>query len=192
MLDKKYFTNARKKFHQYALVRRDVIKHAGDALHLAKRAIYETHRGNMEEAKKKIVASEKNILELHKKYKKYPQIKREGSYEAAVEEIVEAILFYQFVKGQKIVKPKSFDIADHVFLAGLCDLPGELYRFAIQAATSKDKKTVARCVETAETIFGELTEFDFTKYLRNKADQARQAMHKLEIIAYELSLREEK
>ncbi|MCB9798206.1 hypothetical protein H6758_00600 [Candidatus Nomurabacteria bacterium] len=192
MIDKNYFKKVRKEFHTYALVRRDVIKHAGDALHHAKRAIFETHRGNMGEAKAKIMEAEKYILELHKKYKKYPQIHNEGSYQAAVEEIVESILFYQFANGQKLSKPKTLQVADDVFLAGLCDLPGELYRFSIKAATDKDHETVKRCVEQAQAIIGEITEFDFTKYLRTKADQARGAMHKLEIVAYELSLRGEK
>jgi len=189
-LDKQYTSTIRKNLHAYASVRRDVIKYSGDALHHAKRAIFALHRGELDMAKMKILEAESLIKELHKKYKKYPSIREEGAYKAALEEIVEAVLFYAFVFNKKLTKLSAFEIDEEVFLAGLCDVPGELYRYAIQAATNHDSKTVARCLETAKEILSELMEFDFTKYLRTKFDQAKGAVHKLEIVRYEISLRE--
>mgnify|MGYP006427846915 FL=1 len=48
---------------------------------------------------------------------------------------------------------------------------------------------VEQCTAMGNEIVGELIEFNFTKYLRTKFDQAKQAVHKLEIVQYELSLR---
>ena len=45
------------------------------------------------------------------------------------------------------------------------------------------------CNTMAQDIVESLTEFEFTKYLRTKFDQAKQAAHKLEYVVYEVSLR---
>ena len=46
-----------------------------------------------------------------------------------------------------------------------------------------------RCKDAASDIIGELIEFNLTSYLRNKFDQAKSAVHKLEFIEYEVRLR---
>ena len=188
MLDKKYLEKARNGIHDYSLVRRDVIKYSGDALHHAKRAIFAMHRDNMKEAEKKMKESEKLLKNLIKKYKK--TIVREGSFRAGVEEYVEAVLFHQFLTVGKIGKINSIPIDPEVYIAGLADVPGELYRYAIKAATNKDVNMVEKCAEAGQEIIGELIEFNLTSYLRNKFDQAKSARNKLELVRYELSLRE--
>ncbi len=42
----------------------------------------------------------------------------------------------------------------------------------------------------AQDITGELIEFNLTSYLRNKFDQAKSAVQKIEKVVYELSLKE--
>ncbi len=179
----------RTKFHDFALIRREIIKSTGDSLHLSKRAIFALHRGEEQEAREKIAGAEKILRDLHSRYKKHP-FNLEGSYKAAIEEYVEAKLFHQFVQGKKIGAITTFPIHDGDYIAGLCDLPGELYRYAIVAATKNDTKTVADCLEFSSQILSELIEFNLTSYLRTKLDQAKQAAHKLEIVVYEVSLRQ--
>jgi predicted translin family RNA/ssDNA-binding protein len=188
-LDTKYLGTLKTGLHSYALIRRDVIKHSGDALHHAKRAIFAMHRGNMKEAAQKLKESEKIFKTLHTKHKKNLEIKKEGAYKAGLEEYVEAMIFHQFLTKGNIGKITALPIAPDVYLAGLCDVPGELYRYAIRAATKKDRKTVEACRDMAGMIAGELIEFNLTSYLRTKSDQAKQAAHKLEIVVYEMSLR---
>jgi len=189
-LNKSYTNKLRKHILDHATKRRDVIKESGDALHHAKRAIFAMHRDNMKEAEVKLKACIDILRALDKKYKNSPAIKNEGSYKAAVEEYVEASLFHQFLTSGKIGKVEGLDIHPEVFIAGLCDVPGELYRYAIKAATKKDIKTVDKCATTAQDIVGELTEFNLTKYLRTKFDQAKSAVNKLEYIVYEVNLRQ--
>src|SRR3989338_3732492 len=190
MIDSRYLGSLRSYLHTHALVRRDVIKEAGDALHHSKRAVFSLHRGDAGEAQKKLKEAEEIFLRLNKKYKQHPAFQDEGSYRAAIEEYVEATLFLQFVMKGKIGKVTTVGVDGDVYLAGLCDVPGELYRYAIRAATMHDHKTVEACVEMANKIIGELVEFDLTSYLRTKFDQAKQATQKLEIVMYELALRE--
>lgn len=187
-LNKTYIAKLRKQSIAYAAKRRDVIKESGDALHHAKRAIFALHRGNEKEAKEKIVEATKLLKGVEKRCTKEPLLRQEGSYKAALEEFVEATLFYQFVTTGKIGVVEAVEVSTDSYIAGLCDVPGELYRYAINAATSRDKKAVAQCAALANDIIGELIEFNLTSYLRNKFDQARQATHKLERVVYEVSL----
>lgn len=170
-------------------LRRDVIKTSGDVQHHAKRAIFAMHRDDMKEAVQKLDAAKKGIAQLQTLAKKDKRTVEEGSYKEAIEEYVEAVLFHQFLIGKKIGPIAGLTIEPHVYIAGLCDVPGELYRYAIKAATNRNIAMVMRCMDTAEDIIGELIECNLTKYLRNKFDQAKQAVGKLDIIVYELSLR---
>ena len=179
MLKKSYVEKLKKDLHEYALIRRDVIKNADDALHHAKRAIFDLHRGDVKEADKKLRLVESMMKDLNKKYKKNTEIQDEGVYMAALEEYVEACLMYQFVMKGDIGEVKGLPVSGESYLGGLCDVPGELFRYAIRAATNHDIATVKKCADTANEIVGALMEFNLTKYLRNKFDQARQAAHKL-------------
>ncbi|MBH41894.1 MAG: hypothetical protein CL685_04225 [Candidatus Magasanikbacteria bacterium] len=189
MIDKTYITKMRRGYQQHASIRRDVIVHSGDVLHAAKRAIFSLHRHETKEAEKKMALAKKIIVQLQKKYKKHPTFSDEGSYKAAIEEYVEARLLHQYITKGKIQKITDVAISADSYLAGLCDVPGELYRYAIGAAAKKDHAQVDLCKKMANEIIGELIEFDFTKYLRTKFDQAKKAVHKIEIVHYELSLR---
>lgn len=180
----------KKSFHAYALRRREIIKQSGDALHHAKRAIFSMHRDNLGEAAAKIKETETIFKKLHSKYKPDNKLLSEGSYKAALEEYVEAALFYQFLTMGKITEIKSFTIDVDIYLAGLCDVPGELYRYAIASATNHDAEMVKKCFQLSTEIMAELIEFNLTSYLRTKFDQAKQANQKLEHVVYELSLKE--
>ena len=190
-VDKKYLSTLKKHFLSYAEKRRDVIKMSDDALHQAKRAIFAMHRDDMKEAKEKLEASEKGFIALSKKYKNDKQVQAEGAFRAGLEEYVEAALFMQFLQNGKIgkVSVSGIEISAESYAAGLCDVPGELYRYAIKSATVGDVKMVKKCAEVAQEISGELIEFNLTKYLRNKFDQAKSAVQKLEKVVYEVSLK---
>lgn len=188
-LDSTYLNQLKTKALEYSLQRRDVIKISGDAQHHAKRAIFSLQRGSMAEAEEKLAETEKMYKELNKKYQKIPALLTEGSYLAGLEEYVEAKLFLTFIKKGKLGKIKELPVSDESYIGGLCDVPGELYRYAIKAATERDYETVKRCAQVAEDIIGELIEFNLTSYLRNKFDQAKSAVQKIEQVVYEVSLR---
>ena len=188
-LQKSYLTKIKKNLHTYHSKRGEVIGESNNALHHAKRAIFALHRDNKKEAVEKIKMVEKILLGINKKYKTTPKILDEGSYKAALEEYVEAKCFFEFLETGKIGEIKVLAIPGEIYLAGLCDVPGELYRYAIKCATSKDIETTKKCAEMAQEIIGELIEFNLTSYLRTKFDQAKGAVNKLENVVYELSLR---
>ena len=190
MLEKKYIAGLRKSMLGYSLKRRDVIKQSGDGLHHAKRAIFAMHRDNLKEAGQKLKEVEKIFKDLNKKYAKEKKLLSEGSYNAGLEEYVEASLFYQFLTTGKMGQIKGLEVPAHIYIAGLCDVPGELQRFAVKAATARDIATTKKCAEAAQQITGELIEFNLTSYLRTKFDQANGAVRRIDQVVYELSLRE--
>ncbi len=192
MLNTAFLSKIRKDLLSYAEIRQRIIKDANEALFHAKRAIFSIHRDQMVEAKEKLETSKSLLIRISKEYVKDIRALEEGAYKAALEEYVEAELLYQFVTTHKIGEIKGIKVSSESYIGGLSDVPGELYRYAIKAATARDQDTVKACAELAEEIIGELVECNLTSYLRNKFDQAKTAVHKLEHVVYELSLREEK
>ena len=189
-LNKTYIQKLKKELHDNDLMRRDIIKHASEGLHHAKRAIFAFQRGDMKQGEQKLKESLKEFIGLRKRHKNHKRMEQEGSYRAGLEEYVEAMLFSKFLHKKEIGKITTIPISTEVYLAGLEDVPGELYRYAIRAATSGDKQTVERCEEASAEMIAQMIEFNATKYLRTKFDQAKGAHQKLEIILYELAIRE--
>jgi len=188
-IDKKYLAKIRKDLNGYGATRLGIMGIANDALHHAKRAIFALHRNNLAEAEERIMAAENKFREIETKYGKEDRIYDEGAYRAALEEYVEAKIFSAFLRGEKIGEVKGFGIEPETYVAGLADVPGELLRFAIRAATARNLPEVRRAAAVSDDIMVEIMEMNLTSYLRNKADQAKQAALKLETILFEASLR---
>ena len=172
----------------YQTIRRDVIKQSGDALHQAKKAIFALHRGDMSIGTDHLDQAVRTMKQWLSQHKKNTQMQSEGSFRAAVEEIVEATLLYNFLEGKKLKKITTIPVADDVFVAGLADVPGELYRYALKMGTEHNADEVRRAQALAEEIVESLIEFDLTKHLRNKFDQAKASLHKIERVVYELQI----
>lgn len=190
MLDKKYLSQLKSYLHNYAKERLAVIELSNQAIHHAKRAIFALHRDEVKEAEEKLKQARELLSGILTKYKKQPEILDEGAYRAGVEEFVEASLFYSFLRNGKIGKVEGLLVPPEVYIGGLCDVPGELYRYAIKSATARDLEMTKKCAVMAQEIIGELIEFNLTSYLRTKFDQAKQAVQKLEQVVYEVSIRE--
>jgi predicted translin family RNA/ssDNA-binding protein len=190
MLDKKYLQKLRQDLLAYAEKRREVIKECGDAQHLAKRAIFALQRDDKAEAQKSLTEAQRILSNLNKKHQKVEGIFDEGSYKASLEEYVEAVLFNQFLQAKSFNEIKGLKIDSDVYIGGLADVPGELLRYAIKSATEKKFDMVRKCFAAAEEIIGEMVDMNLTGYNRQKFDQAKQALHKLQQVVYEVSLRE--
>ena len=190
MLDKKYFDLVRQELLDYSAKRRGIIKEAGDAQFLAKKAIFALQRDDASEAQNYLSQAEKILVDLNLKYKKDLGIFEEGSYKAALEEFVEASIFNQYLQKKNIGKLPKITVDSDIFIGGLCDVPGELLRYAIKSATEKKYDEVKRCRQVADEIIVELVDMNLTGYNRQKFDQAKQALNKLEQVLYEVSIRE--
>lgn len=189
MLDKKYLAKVRKDLLEYADKRRAIIKEAGDAQHLAKKAIFALQRDDFKFAKECLATSSGIIADLMARHKKDPSVLDEGSYRAALEEYAEAELFGEFVFKENISALTKFVVDSDTYIGALSDVVGEIYRYAIKSATEKKFDEVDRCYTEAEAIVSEMVDMNLTGYNRQKFDQAKSALQKLEQVRYEVSLR---
>lgn len=189
MLDKRFLQTVRKELLNYAQKRREVIKFAGDAQFLSKKTIFSLQAGLLDEAKKSLNEAKKILLSISKKYKNTTGLFDEGSFKAALEEFVEASLFLAFVENKKLGKTENLEVDFDIYVGGLCDVPGEILRFAIKSATQRNISEVKRCYKVAEEIINELVDMNLTGYNRQKFDQAKQALNKLQQVVYEVSLK---
>ncbi|MDD2757801.1 MAG: hypothetical protein PHD72_00300 [Patescibacteria group bacterium] len=189
MLDKKHFSAIRAILLNYAEKRREIIKLAGDAQQRAKKAIFALQRDDKQGAEEQFRESLARLKETGAVASSDERLTGEGSYRAALEEYVEAILFNQCLSGEKIGAIADLNIDPDIYIGGLCDVPGELYRYAIKSATEKKFDRVKECYQIAEEIITELVDMDLTGYNRQKFDQAKQALQKLEQVVYEVSMK---
>lgn len=190
MVNTKYFKKVREELLDYSEKRREVIKTAGDAQHLAKKTIFALQRDNTEEAEESLKKALELLQSLIKKFKNDEKIFDEGSFKAGVEEYIEAKLFSDFLKGKPLDEIKELPVSADAYVSGLCDVPGEMVRYAVKSATERKFDMVKKCYEAAEAIINELIDMDLTGYNRQKFDQAKQALHKLQQIVYEVSMKE--
>ena len=189
MINLKYFHKIRAELLSYSEKRRDLIKISGDAQHLAKKSIFAAQRGDLKDAEEGLKKSLALLEGLLKKYQKIEGIFDEGAFRAALEEYVEAKLFLDFVNGKDIGPLSELPIDSDLYVSGLCDVPGEIVRYAIKNATERKFAEVKKANEVVEVIINEMIDMDLTGYNRQKFDQAKQALHKLQQIVYEISLK---
>ena len=189
MLDKKYFAKLRSVLLNYAEKRRELIKLSGDAQQKAKKSIFAFQRDDADGGHATLKESLAMLNTAAGIINSDERLSGEGSYRAALEEYIEADLFRQCVSGGEIGQAEGVEVEPDLYISGLCDVPGELYRYAIHSATAKKFDRVALCHELAEEIIAELVDMDLTGYNRQKFDQAKQALQKLEQVVYEVSMK---
>ena len=118
---------------------------------------------------------------------------------------MEAKLFYAWLHGKDgsteeasspsgtILSISDFciDLEPEDYLGGICDLTGEVGRYAVQQGTSRNTKAVTLCLETNLSILLSLqglSRFPSSGSLGKKMNPLRMSVEKLERMLYELSL----
>jgi len=191
MLDKKDFKDMLKESREFDEQRELLIKKSRDVLKLSKQVIYSVHRNEISESEHLAKDMKKELEELNKFVKKNPKMYHQGSYKIAVQEYVEAVLFLEFVKTQKVATRTELNVETDYYLLGICDLSGELFRKAVLDATKGNYDKVLKAKETIEEIYTELLKFDIRESeLRKKFDSIKYDLRKLEDLCLELKLKD--
>ena len=189
MVDKKLFNKLKKDYEEYDIGRRIVIKNSQDILKFSKQSIFALHRGNTKDAENLLQDAEKQLDYLLTKMKGRKGLEYEGSYLAAIEEFVEANLFYQFITTGNVGPIKKFKIRENSYLGGMSDLTGEIVRRAVYLATKRRYEDIQACYDAIQAIVGELIKFNLTGQLRSKFDQSKNSLRKIEEIMYDLEIK---
>lgn len=189
MLDKTFWKKINDTQATYDKSRRIIIGQANTALHLAKQTIFASHRDNIQEADEKLNESLTILKKLEKDFNQDDKLRNEGAWSAAVEEFVEANLFLQFIKNKKVGEIKGIIILSHEYLGGFSDYTGELLRRAVLLATKQDFDGVKVIAAEVEDAIELMLQYNLTGQLRNKFDQAKRNLSKIEHIMYEITLK---
>lgn len=191
MIENKFLEKLRSDYSENESQRRQIISASNNLLFEAKKTIFALQRQNFKIAEEKISSIEKGIASLEKKFGA-DRLYREGAYKAAAEEYLEGKTFYQVIKNKKIAGVAGLSLDYESYLGGICDLIGELVRYATNQAAKGKFNDVAKIKKSADDIMAQLIDFDMTGYLRTKYDQARGHLRKLEQMAYEIKIRAKK
>jgi len=193
----------RERMEQFDNMREQLIKNCRDGQKAAKQAIFALHRQDVGGAQKLLHQCEIIILkELQQTYT-LPELRYVGSLSALLEEFAEAKLLYLWMQENRIATYHS-DFAAFVgeesllllqpeeYIGALCDFTAEVGRWAVVQGTKRDLASVKWCLETNMSIRNCIQEIcyaqDSSKVInRQKIDQLRTNVEKLERMVYELS-----
>ncbi|MFA6514024.1 MAG: hypothetical protein WCT50_01870 [Patescibacteria group bacterium] len=188
MIDKKFLENLKKDYTANESERRQIISASNNILFEAKKIIFSLQRQDFKTAEIKLAEVEKNFANLESRFG-IERLKKEGAFKAAAEEYLEGKTFYLVIKKKDITAVSNLHLDYESYLGGICDLIGEMVRYATNQAAKGKFSEVVKIKKAAEDIMTQLIDFDMTGYLRTKYDQSRGHLRKLEQMAYEIKLR---
>jgi predicted translin family RNA/ssDNA-binding protein len=185
MLDKSNFNNIRKDMKKIDDEREKTIQTSRDIISISKRIIYAAQRNDFKTA-------QSGKTQIEEKVKKLRNIKTKvdtNINSVAFSEYVEAITFFEFVKSGKIPTRASLNVASEDYLAGMCDLTGELGRKAVYEVIHKNYKGASKIRDLVDEIYGEFLKLNLRNgELRKKSDSIKWNLKKLEEIMYDISV----
>lgn len=194
-------------------LRESLIKRCRDGQKAAKQAIFALHRGDEAKSQTLLATCQECISELMPTVVQEPSL-RYGSFSNMLEEYAEAKLFYAWLHGSEnkeeddkqekdatpsgmLLSPEDFTttimtLEPDEYLGGLCDLSGEVTRFAVQRATARDTESVKLCLETVGCIVVAMQTMPtrLSNQMGKKMEQVRRSGEKLERMLYLQSLSE--
>lgn len=188
MIDGDFFAGLAKDNATYGSARREIIKGADDVRNLSKRAIFAMHRDDLAEADSLLADAKAGIAELRAKAT-MPGLEDEGAFRAGLEEYVEARLYRRFIENGTVADIGEDGVGYDTYLGALADVSGEIQRRQVKAAIDGDADEVERLYAAVEAVVGELLKMDLTGHLRNKFDQAKNALRRAEEVRYDVSIR---
>ncbi|MDD5086725.1 MAG: hypothetical protein PHV16_03140 [Candidatus Nanoarchaeia archaeon] len=189
MANKKDFENMRKELEAFEKHREIVISKSREVIQLSKKIIYAVHRLDINLADKFLKDIKLRLNELNKEAYKSPELIYNGQYKVAVQEFVEAACYLEFVKTKEIPSAKQLKVNTESYIAGICDLTGELVRKAINSAINNDYDEALLIKNFVNDLYNELMLFDFRNELRRKFDSIKYDLKKLDDVALGIKLK---
>ena len=183
------FKSIQKQYAARQNARQEIIGRSNKALSRSKRAIFALHRDDLKGSESLLNEADKLFVKCEQSFKRIPNLKNEGAYQAALEEYAEALLFKSYIEKGKLGKIHERAMNPHSYLAGLSDTTGEIVRYAVRAVTQGDERQVKKAYKTVAMVIEYLIDMDLTGYQRTKFDQAKKNLRKLEQMQYDLAIR---
>lgn len=187
MIDKQEFKKIRKEIEDFENKREQVIIKSREIIQISKQIIYALHRDDIKQA----ASSVKSINKKKQDLLKLTTISLDTNInQVAIQEYVEALTYYYFIKNKKIPSRKFLGVDTENYLMGLCDLTGELVRKAVNSVIHKNFKEAFLIKELVDGIYGEFLHFNLrNSELRKKSDSIKWNLKKLEDIIYDAKIK---
>ena len=169
--------------------RRDLmLQKCHEAIRFSKRVIYAVHRED-----NKAESLTKELKDKIRDLRTRGELQFSTIYKTAMQEYVEAIVFFDFVKNNKVPTQKELFVSAPDYLAGLCDLTGELMRKANYFAINKQSKEALRIKDLIDKIYEQFLLLDIRdQELRRKFDSVKYNLQKVEDLTLRIQARKSK
>lgn len=218
LLDVDALSAAREQYAALDAAREAVIKKCREPQKQSKQAITALHRADWAAARKSLSAARAGALAiLGGDLVAQPSLRSQGAVRSMLEELAEAALFEAWLAdgsggdaaggegrgaaptpqlaGRRLLLRSEESLLGgrlqpSEYLGGLCDLVGEIGRFAVRRATVRDADAVRQSLSSALAVQSAVLALGSSapRGLHKKGDALRTAVRKLETLLYELSL----
>ena len=138
-------------------------------------------------AEKNLSDMEKLFRTIQNKRKHNPQLYTVGAIDAGLEEYLEALFLYSYIKNKPMPAIIKLGVTPEVYLGGLSDMTGELIRLA------RYHSEQARAIhDYIAKIYELIIPISITRnsQMRNKLETIGNNLKKIEGIIYDLKLRD--
>ena len=190
MLNKRNFDLIKKNIDAFDAKREECILLSRTMVRHSKKIIYALHRDDMKNAGKSVNEIKSQLGKLQHLCKQNPKLLYSGSTRIAVQEYVEALAYYEFVKNGKVIDYSRDFMDEEYYLLGLCDLTGELVRKAVNSGLKEKYKMIVKIREIVDEIYSHLMQLDLrNSELRRKFDGIKWDLRKLDDLVFQLKIK---
>lgn len=174
--------NLHRYFSKKEEVRNSALSLSRTAIRSCGLAIKNVHRSQRKEAQEYLDKAEKDIREIKKILKNYPDLWQAGFVQDAQKEFVEAKTIYSISYHNIIPDPESLKVEYAAYLNGLSEAIGELRRMILDLIRKERTEKGINYLNLMEEIYYFLMEFDYpdtlTSGLRRNVDLVRSLLEK--------------
>lgn len=180
------FAKLKKELEASDAKREELIAKTREVVKQSKTAIYALQRGDIKTADDALSKMKKEVALLGK-YSENASYA--GAIKPAIQEFVEAAALKEFISAGKILPKMELGVSAENYLAGLCDVSGEIVRKAINAAINDDATIVVSAKKYVEDLYYNMMQFDLRNgELRRKFDGLKYDLKKLEDVLLSMKM----
>jgi translin len=173
---------ARAAFSSKDIAREQALRSSREAIRFCSEGIRAVHRGEYDDARKKLGSARDLIRELEEVLKEHQDLLHSGFVYSAQKEYAEGCATLSIIVEGTIPGPDDIKVGYAAYLNGIAEAVGELRRHVLDTMRKGD---IARCEELLEAmddIYGVLVTMDFpdamTGGLRRTTDSTRGILEK--------------
>ncbi len=181
MVDSTKFQNSASEIEKRLLIKDEIrdnlLKLSRQTIKFAGQSIESFHRNKLEEAKNKLEEAKNTLRQINNLLTEDQSAYNIGIVGVAMQEYVEAQLFFEVIEGKDLSSAEELDVTDPAYLLGIADLIGELRRYALEQLVEGNVTKAKHFYHLMKELYGTFLQIDYGKNLvsdlRRKKDTAR-------------------